>query len=161
MTDDISVSVLGTGDWPRVEELFGKNGGCGGCWCMLWRLPKGGKYWDQNKGEPNRRQFKSRIEAGEVHGCLAFDGNQPVGWCSIGPKESFPYFGRSRVLKHLSPPGTWSVTCFFIKTSWRGKGVAGARHLEGYPVVPKSDLTPVPAAFAWTGVPKVFESAGF
>lgn len=37
----------------------------------------------------------------------------------------------------------------------------GASHVEGYPVVPKSRERPVPAAFAWTGVPTLFEAAGF
>ena len=39
-------------------------------------------------------------------------------------------------------------------------GRRGATLLEGYPVEPRSDRD-IPAAFAWTGIPKVFLRAGF
>src|SRR5262249_49234892 len=32
--------------WPALEELFGENGACGGCWCMVWRVQKG-ERWDE------------------------------------------------------------------------------------------------------------------
>ena len=172
---EIRTRPLKASDWTLVERLFGANGACGGCWCMLWRVPRGGRYWEGQLGEPNRRSLRSIISSGKATGCLAFADDQPVGWCSVGPKENFPYFQRSRVLNHDAPPGTWSLTCFYIPRRWRGKGVAGhlldeavllarageASHVEGYPIVPKSADQPIPAAFAWTGVPTLFESAGF
>jgi len=24
--------------WPALEDLFGENGACNGCWCMYWRI---------------------------------------------------------------------------------------------------------------------------
>ncbi len=36
-----------------------------------------------------------------------------------------------------------------------------ARKVEGYPVVPKIPPQPVPPALAWTGVPTLFERAGY
>jgi hypothetical protein len=24
--------------WPALEDLFGKNGACNGCWCMYFRI---------------------------------------------------------------------------------------------------------------------------
>ena len=24
--------------WPALEDLFGPNGACNGCWCMHWRI---------------------------------------------------------------------------------------------------------------------------
>ncbi len=72
---------------------------------------------------------------------------------------------------------TWCVTCFFIRRDFRGRGVAvallkaavelargaGAACLEGYPAAITAGLRggKLPAAFAWTGVPEVFERAGF
>ena len=67
---------------------------------------------------------------------------------------------------------TWSIVCFYIPAAHRRQGVAtqlleavtqlaferGAKRIEGYPVVPQAD--PVPAAFAWTGVPKLFRPGG-
>ena len=69
------------------------------------------------------------------------------------------------------------MTCFYVPGRRRGQGVAsvllrhaagqarrlGAPALEGYPVLPSKGTTgsKIPAAFAWTGVPSVFEQAGF
>lgn len=27
--------------WSDFEELFGRRGACGGCWCMWWRFARG------------------------------------------------------------------------------------------------------------------------
>jgi GNAT superfamily N-acetyltransferase len=142
---------------------------------MLWRAPYGGRRFDADKGEPNKHAFRELVTSGRAHGVLAFSGNQSVGWCSIGPRSEFPGLARSRVLQTEWNHGTWSVTCFFVPSRWRGCGVAaalldgaielarsrGAKVLEGYPVRPRSDAAPLPAAFAWTGLPSLFERAGF
>lgn len=172
---DITVRPLGRDDWPAIERLFGANGACGGCWCMFWRVAKGGAVWTASKGAPNRRAFKRLVGSGEATGVLAFRGSTPVGWCSVAPKEDFAYFDRTRALLCNSPSGTWSVTCFYVPTRERGRGIAGAllqaavvlaqdggaAAVEGYPVRPPADGATVAASFAWTGLPALFEAAGF
>ena len=169
------VRPLEKGDWKTIETLFGEKGACGGCWCMYWRSPFGGKRFKERLGEPNRVDFRKMVRSGHALGVLAFDGDRAVGWCSIGPREDFPYLERSRVLQTDWKPGTWSVTCFFIPVGERGKGVAtallqgavklarrlGAREIEGYPIRVRPDGKKVAAAFAWTGVPALFEHGGF
>lgn len=171
----LRVRPLRRSDWAVIERLFGAKGACGGCWCMVWRREFGGKRWRESLGEPNRRAFEAMVTGGEVHGVLAFDGREPVGWCSIGPRGDFPGLERSRVLKTDWMPKTWSVTCFFIPTKHRGKGVAtalldaavelarkrGATELEGYPQKMLASGDPLPGPFAWTGVPALFEKCGF
>jgi GNAT superfamily N-acetyltransferase len=171
----ITVRPLRRDDWPVLEELFGANGACGGCWCMWPRVPKGGKLWEECKGDKNRADFRRLVEAGAVHGVLAFAEGKSVGWCSFGPRSTFPRLERVRAIQRSWDEGTWSVVCFYIPARWRGKGVAGrllaaaterafalgARELEGYPAVPRDADTPIPAAFAWTGVPALFEAAGY
>ncbi len=161
-------------DWPVVVELFGANGACGGCWCMYWRRPRGGRLWEEKKGRPNREALRRLIRAGRVQGVLAFAGDTPVGWCCVGPRRGFPRLERTKALATDWDDGTWSVVCFFVRTQWRGRGVAtsmievateiardhGAKRVEGYPVTPKADK-PIPGAFAWTGVPAVFEACGY
>ncbi|MFN0059601.1 MAG: GNAT family N-acetyltransferase [Planctomycetota bacterium] len=162
-------------DWNVVEQLFGARGACGGCWCMYWRV-RGGKIWDAQKGDGNRRAFKQLIERGAVTGSIAFCGDEPVGWCCIGPKQDFLRLAKSRVLATDAAPRTWAVTCFYIPAKWRNRGVAsallrdvvklararGADELEGYPIVAsQGGDTAIPAAFAWTGVPTIFERNGF
>ena len=56
-TTDVKVRAVTPADWPTIEVLFGKNGACGGCWCMFWRLPKGGAFWQEQKGVRNRTCF--------------------------------------------------------------------------------------------------------
>jgi len=169
-----TVRALRSDDWSAIERLFGARGACGGCWCMWWRVPRGGRLWDENKGEPNRRAFRRLVTRGAVHGSLAFSGDEPVGWCCVGPRGEFPRLERTKALASDWDETTWSVVCFFIPTGWRRRGVAGAllreavriardggaRRLEAYPVVAKGTAS-VPAAFAWTGVPAIFLGQGF
>ena len=172
----IRVRPLEADHWPVIETLFGKNGACGGCWCMYWRLPRGGKLWEQNKGPRNKRAFKRLVTSGKVHGCLAFVEEEPVGWCCVGPRRDFPRLERTKALQTDWDEGTWSVVCFFIRSGWRHRGVAtqllkgavevarrnGAARLEGYPVRPSPTGTgEIPAAFAWTGVAQLLVGQRF
>jgi GNAT superfamily N-acetyltransferase len=171
----LTVRPLKPDDWPIIVRLFGDNGACGGCWCMWPRVPKGGKSWDEAKGAKNRERFRRLVKAGKVHGVLAFAGEEPVGWCSFGPRSTFPRLERVRALQRDWSDTTWSIVCFYIPTRWRSCGVAtqlleaatkealslGATEIEGYPVVPNNPPMKVPAAFAWTGVPALFEEAGY
>jgi GNAT superfamily N-acetyltransferase len=171
----VEVRPLAPDDWPVIERLFGRNGACAGCWCMSWRLPSGGKLWKANQGEPNRRAFRRLVESGTARGVLAFAGDEPVGWCSIGPRAHFPKLEKSRVLRHPAPPEGWVVSCFYIPARWRGQGVGrallgaaldlaraeGASVLDGYPVNTRGKGRPVTPVFAWTGVPALFQAHGF
>lgn len=142
---------------------------------MLWRAPYGGARFAADKGEPNRRKLRALVRSGRPVGCLAWRGGEAVGWVSVGPRASFAYFERSRVLRPA--PGeerVWSITCFYVPARSRGQGVAsallagavryareqGARHVEGYPVPAKGGAQQA-AAFVWTGLPQLFAAAGF
>lgn len=172
---NLTIRPLEPTDWPHIEELFGSNGACGGCWCMWWRVPRGGRLWEDVKGAKNKRTFKKLVLAGTVYGCLAFSETTPVGWCCVGPREDFPRLERTKALATNWTERTWSITCFYIPAKWRGRGVAtalvkgaarrakelGAKELEAYPVTPRKDGALMPAAFAWTGVPRIYEKARF
>jgi GNAT superfamily N-acetyltransferase len=174
--EPLIVRALTKRDWPEILSLFGEKGACGGCWCMWWRLPRGGKLWEESKGANNKRAFRRLVTTGKACGCLAFAGNgQPVGWCCVGPRADFPRLERVKALQTDWGEKTWSVVCFYIRAGWRGRGVAtallkeavvtaragGARELEAYPVRPKRAGAEIPGAFAWTGVPRIFEAQGF
>ena len=60
-------------DWDSLEQLFGKRGAMGGCWCMFWKQTQA--EFDKMHGEPNRLEFKSLVESGTVPGVLAYQGN--------------------------------------------------------------------------------------
>lgn len=160
-------------DWPTLERLFGARGACGGCWCMYWRLAKG-ERWDDVKGPPARGRFRALVERGDAHGVLAFVDETPVGWASVDRRTDYEKLDRAPSLACDDADQVWSVPCFFIHREHRGQGVAsallgaaedlvralGGRLLEGYPAQPTS-AAKLPAAFAWTGVPALFEKHGF
>jgi len=157
--------------WSDLEQLFGPRGATGGCWCMWWRLKR--KDFEAQKGEGNRQAMKAIIDSGEIPGILAYAGTQPVGWCSIGPRASFPALDRSRTLKRIDDQPVWSVVCFFTAKHYRRQGLMvgllraaleyargqGARIVEGYPYDPKSGKSPDP--FVYTGLSSAFLKVGF
>jgi GNAT superfamily N-acetyltransferase len=157
--------------WDDFETVFGPRGATGGCWCMWNRLTNA--EFEAQKGEGNRGLMKGIVESGHVPGILAYDGDEPVGWCSIGPRDEFPRFDRSRIFKRIDDQPVWSITCFFIPRGHRHKGVMthllkgaveyavsqGAKIIEGYPVEPKKDS--YPDTFAWHGLAASFRKAGF
>jgi GNAT superfamily N-acetyltransferase len=163
------------GDRATIETLFGARGACAGCWCMHWRLPRGGRLWRAMQGEPNKRAFFKLLAAGRVRAVIAEAGGEAVGWCSFGPRGDFPKLERSRVFKRAEPdPATWCIVCFYIKPGWRGRGLAtallkaatreafeaGAREIEGFPA-PHRKGAALAAAFAWTGLAEMFEAAAY
>jgi GNAT superfamily N-acetyltransferase len=170
----ILVKELNPEMWPDIEKLFGPNGACGGCWCMYWRTKKGVK-WEVAKGLKNKASFRRLVRSGKAHGALAMVDNEPVGWVSFDRRVDYDRLNRSQSLACSDCELVWSVPCFYIKSGFRGMGVASAlleavlkimkRHgasiVEGYPVVPKNKGDRIPAAFAWTGTKSLFAKAGF
>ncbi len=158
-------------NWPDLERLFGPRGACAGCWCMFWRVPRA--QFNQQSGEANHAAFHAVIERGATAGILAYAEDQPVGWCAIAPRETYPGLGRSRILKPVDDEPVWSITCFFTARKFRRKGLMafmiqaaveyarshGAKIVEGYPIQPKKD--DFPDVYAYTGIFSAFQAAGF
>src|SRR6185369_7349958 len=165
------VEPLDASNWNDFELLFGERGACGGCWCMSWRLMR--SEFDAGKGAKNKSAMKRLVRKGEPTGLLAYDGDQPVGWLSMAPREEFVRLQTSRVLRPVDDLPVWSLPCLFIAKEWRRKGVSvillraaiqhakqnGISILEGYPEEPYDEN--IPAAFAWKGIPSSFKKAGF
>ena len=157
--------------WSDFEVLFGKNGACGGCWCMWWRMKR--SEYQTRKGAENREAMRAIVEAGHVPGILAYADGRAVGWCSVAPREEFSALERSRVLKRVDETPVWSIVCFFVEKSHRRQGVTarliraaadyaqsrGAKVVEAYPVEPRMENVPDP--FAFTGFASAFRQAGF
>jgi len=157
--------------WNDIENLFGGNGACGGCWCMSWRIAKGEK-WNDVKGAEAKKRFKKLIISGKANGALAYYGDEVVGWCSFDKRIDYLKLDRAPSLKCDDAENVWSIPCFFIKKEFRKKGVAAlllnhavkalqsnnVKIIEGYPVKLEKEL---PAAFVWTGTLSLFENAGF
>jgi len=158
--------------WDDFVQLFGPRGACAGCWCMEPRQSR--VEWERLKGAGNRRAMKRLVDRGaETPGLLAYVAQEPVGWISIEPRESFSKLARSRVMAPVDARAVWSIVCFFIDKRFRGQGLSvrliraavdhardrGARIVEGYPSEPVSGrMAPV---FAHMGLAASFRRAGF
>jgi hypothetical protein len=79
---------LTPGRWDDFVALFGANEACGGCWCMSWRLTK--SAFEAGKGEANMRAMWALVDSGEPLGILGYRKGQPIAWCSVAPRETFP-----------------------------------------------------------------------
>ena len=138
---------------------------------MTWRLTKA--EYELSKGDGNKSKIKKLAHSKEPVGVLAFDGNKPVGWCAVAPREKYRRLERSRVLKPVDDQPSWCVSCFFIDKSCRMKGLSvpllraavdyagafGAKIIDGYPIEPKEKK--MPDVFAWTGILSSYLKAGF
>jgi GNAT superfamily N-acetyltransferase len=156
--------------WQDLEALFGEHGVYGGCWCMWWRLTR--SEFAKQLGQGNKQAFKRIVDAGEIPGLLAYAGGQPVAWCSVAPRETFPALERSRTLKRVDDEPVWSIVCFFVAKPARRKGVMlellraaveyarahGAKIVEGYPIEVTKSLS---GSSGFTGVVSTFRQAGF
>ncbi|MBN2493196.1 MAG: GNAT family N-acetyltransferase [Deltaproteobacteria bacterium] len=161
--------------WPAIVTLFGENGACGGCWCQWWRVERGGRLWEQTKGEPARRRMNRLVTSGRALGILAFDGQTPVGWCSFGSRRDFPRLETVKAYRRDDIADVWCVNCFFIARGHRGRGIARGllraalkamrrrrvKTVEAYPVTASRDGKRLAPAFAWTGPLGIFEELGF
>jgi GNAT superfamily N-acetyltransferase len=169
--DQLTFKPVTMDEWPDLQRLFGPNGADGGCWCMWWRIKR--SEFDRNHGEPNRLAMEAIIRSGEVPGLLAYLGGEPIGWCSVAPRESFPVLDRSRVLKRVDDQPVWSIVCFYVARRYRRCGLTpllieasvgyarsrGATIIEAYPIDPETTQFDVGGAF--TGVIATFRKAGF
>lgn len=169
---DISTKPLTVESWDDFVELMGPKGGCGGCWCMLWRLPK--RDHDALGNEGNRAAIRSLVTDGDTSpGLLAYERGRAVGWIALAPRGDYIRLETSRVLAPVDELPVWSISCFLIAKDRRRQGIAqtllaaagdfvrdqGGKVLEGYPIEPTK--SPYPVTYAWTGFKTIFDRAGF
>jgi predicted GNAT family acetyltransferase len=142
---DISVRPVTAGNWADFARLFEARGSPHYCWCSIYRFLD-----TRHVSSPEKKEAISKLAAESVPiGVLAYDGEEPAGWCSIAPRETYAKLGRSRKMPRVTPEevSTWAVMCFFVPRSHRGRGVAlallqgaieyaramGAAIIEAYP----------------------------
>ncbi len=138
---------------------------------MWWRITRA--EFTAKKGDDNKTAMREIVMRGDVPGILAYDGSDAVGWIALAPRTEYSTLARSRILKPVDDHPVWSIVCFFVKKTWRGKGLTvrlldaaaeyarnhGAALLEGYPVDPATGRTT--DAFAYTGLSSSFLKTGF
>ena len=117
------------------------------CYCMETHRTQGDDEWAERTAADNRHDMSESIRRGEVTALLAFDGDEPVGWCNYGETARLAGVMHRFGLAAANHPGVGSVACFVIAPRYRGHGVAsklldaaierlrvrGLRAVEAYP----------------------------
>jgi GNAT superfamily N-acetyltransferase len=145
------------------ERLFEAKGGPSYCWCMAWR-----EIDDrQHASNADRKAgMMGRIEAGTPVGILAYADGEPVGWCSVAPRESYLKLSKRQ---DDAEEGIWSIACFYVPRRMRRDGLAsalldaavehafkkGAKAVEAYPV---DETSP---SYRFMGFRRMYEPLGF
>lgn len=158
--------------WDDVVAVMGTRGDPARCWCQFFRFH--GRSWRDLTPTDARELLQQQVlSSAPPPGVLAYADQEPVGWCAVAPKDSYPRLLRSRDTE-VDNEGVWSVTCFVVKVGWRRRGVAaklldgavdlarsaGASTVEAYPVDPSARRS-VSAAELYHGTLSTFGEAGF
>jgi GNAT superfamily N-acetyltransferase len=164
---NLTIRELTADLWPALEDLFGAQGACSGCWCMYWRI---GSAYRKQSGAANKAAFREIVQHGPPPGLLALDGDRAVGWCQLTPRDAVPWLDRTWRLKRVDDLPVWSLSCFYVRKGCRKQGITaalitgaleaakrgGAPAVEAYPL----DASVTPSASS-TGYMSTFERAGF
>ena len=168
----LTFEPLTKANWAKFVQLFGNKGACENCWCMYYRLSKS-DYAEGKTEDSNKEAMQNLVIENKPTGILAFYEGQPIVWCTFAPREDFIKLERSRVHKRIEDLPVWSVSCFFIDKAFRRQGVTvellkgvisyakenNISIIEAYPIIPTTES--LPDSFAWIGLYKSFERAGF
>jgi GNAT superfamily N-acetyltransferase len=139
---------------------------------MYYRLNKSDFKEGKEEGG-NKEAMHQIVRNKKPAGILGFYEDQPIAWCAFAPREHFIKLENSRVHKRIDDNSVWSIPCLFIDKNFRCLGVSVellkgvikyAREnnigiIEAYPAIPTKGR--LPDSFAWTGLYKSFECAGF
>jgi hypothetical protein len=60
--DELIFEPLTQKNWDKFVQLFGKNGACGNCWCMYYRLSKA-EYLEGKAEEVNKHAMQEIVRA--------------------------------------------------------------------------------------------------
>jgi GNAT superfamily N-acetyltransferase len=159
-------------NWNKFLLLFGEKGACGNCWCMYYRRSKS-DFQEGKADEGNKNAMKELVWADKPAGIIGLYEGQPIAWAAFATREDFIKLEKSRVHKRIDDLAVWSIPCFFIDKHFRRNGVSvallngvisfakenGINIIEAYPAIPTKEK--LPDSFAWIGLYKSFERAGF
>lgn len=141
----IAVRPVTAATYPDFVRLFEARGSPHYCWCAPYRF-RDAQTLD---AAAKKKRMHELVAKRTPIGVIAYHGQNPIGWCSVAPRESYVKLERSRTMPRVTPESTptWVILCFFVVRSERGNGVTarllegavayarskGARVVEGYP----------------------------
>jgi ribosomal protein S18 acetylase RimI-like enzyme len=169
------IRPLGPDTWEAFGRLAGRhNGVWNGCWCTWFHASAAERGGKERTSESNRALKQRLVNDGRAHAALVFDGDEAVGWCQYGIPAELPNIKhRKEYEAALDKPPDYRITCFFVDSKYRRKGVAGhalrgalqliaeagGGVVEAYPQ--DTGGQKVSASFLYSVTRSLFEQAGF
>ncbi len=163
---------------PSLMDNFGAIlRGCwgAGCWCMYPRLTDkqmrelpGPESANQRRRDAMMRLARRR----RAPGLLAFEGDEPVGWIAVAPRNELARIELSRATPRVDDEDVWVIPCVTVRKTARGRGIAlaliraaaayaiekGAPAVEAYP---RAGTVRTGDDNAYFGTEPLFRRAGF
>jgi GNAT superfamily N-acetyltransferase len=149
----ITVRPAHEATWDDVMAVLGAVK-CHGdkCYCQRFTIPN--RRWRAVGDAERADMLRDQIEADPTGGLVAYLGDEPVGWCSVRPRTTYPNLLTSRVPwpgrnENKADDSVWTVACLITRPGYRRRGISGelvkaavdfarahgARALEGYAMV--------------------------
>jgi GNAT superfamily N-acetyltransferase len=152
---------------PDLARFLQKHGKFRYCACMRWRMRS--TEFSRSTRDGRVEALEALVREGTPVGVLAYLEQEPVGWCSVAPRDTCAALERYRALPRIDERPVWSVVCFFVSALIRRSGATrgllkaaveyaaanGAEIVEGYPVEPRARL------YTYMGSPATFRAVGF
>jgi GNAT superfamily N-acetyltransferase len=181
---ELAIVPANEASWEDLQAVFGTRGDPSRCWCQRFKMSPG-ESWRSVGREELAFRFRTQTDCGHpkansTSGLVAYHNGQPVGWCAVEPRNTYPrLLLKSRVpwedrAEDKNDDTVWAVTCFVVRAGFRRHGITrelaraavdfarerGARALEGYPMLtkPGEDVT---WGELYVGKRSVFADAGF
>lgn len=155
MDDDLRIVPANEASWEDLQAVLGRAGYAHLCQCQ--RQVWADRAWFPMPFEERAFHLREQTGAGDpeapgTSGIVAYLGDEPVGWCEVGPRAGFlrvrnsPVAWRGRT-EDKDDDSVWAAVCFVVRLGYRGRHLtyhlargaaeharaAGARAVEGYP----------------------------
>jgi GNAT superfamily N-acetyltransferase len=170
--------------WEDLQLIFGTRGDPSRCYCQRYKMrPK--ESWASVGADELAFRLRTQTDCGHpdsgtTSGLVASLDGEPVGWCAVEPRTSYPrlllktrvpWAGRA---EDKTDDSVWAVTCLVTRTGFRRQGISralaratvdfarrrGARALEGYPMISDPGRE-VMSVEHHVGSRSIFADAGF
>ncbi|QYK51227.1 MAG: GNAT family N-acetyltransferase [Anaerolineales bacterium] len=180
--DALTIRPANRASWDDLMAVLAPAR-CHGKPCFCQRFKVRDRGWFTVDEEQLAHNLRTQTNCGKpaakhTRGLVAYLADEPVGWCSVGPRLEHPNLILNRMLsagrdEDLADPGVWAATCFIIRKGYRGRGYTyalaraavefarsrGATALEGYSMITHPDQT-----ITWgelhVGSYNIFKAAG-
>lgn len=163
---------------PRLMDDLGqvfRSSWGASCWCMHPRLTDAQMRALPGSGplKTRRREAMTKLaRRRRAPGLIAFDGDDPVGWIAIAPRNELSRVAASRATPPVDDEDVWVIPCITVRKTARGRGIGigliraaaayafeqGAPAVEAYP---RAGTTRTGDDNAYFGTEPLFRRAGF